>query len=165
MFSLILVMSQHPVVAGNAASTPGRSGGAHTGGWLTAVVQNNFFVSSGAYWDSGAGGRVHRLADGLALIAGSENPGYRIFTRSSFAVAVVCPVTAIMWMDYDGNVGFGGVEPSYPLHMASGAFVSARVVWTNAFSREYKDQIEELTLAGCPDNREEPRSGHFHLHG
>jgi len=158
-------MSQHPVVAGNAASTPGRSGGAHTGGWLTAVVQNNFFVSSGAYWDSGAGGRVHRLADGLALIAGSENPGYRIFTRSSFAVAVVCPVTAIMWMDYDGNVGFGGVEPSYPLHMASGAFVSARVVWTNAFSREYKDQIEELTLAGCPDNREEPRSGHFHLHG
>jgi hypothetical protein len=69
-----------------------------------------------------------------------------MFTRSSFAVDAVCPVTAIMWMDYDGNVGFGGFEPSYPLHMASGAFVSATGVWTNAFSREYKDQIDELTL-------------------
>ncbi len=44
----------------------------------------------------------------------------------------------------NGYVGLG-VFPSVPLHMASGAHVTAGGVWTNASSREYKQDIKSLT--------------------
>ena len=43
-----------------------------------------------------------------------------------------------------GDVGFG-VFADYPLHMASGARVTSGGVWTNASSREYKQDIKSLT--------------------
>jgi hypothetical protein len=43
-----------------------------------------------------------------------------------------------------GFVGFG-VFADYPLHMASGAHVTSGGVWTNASSREYKQDIKSLT--------------------
>jgi hypothetical protein len=51
-------------------------------------------------------------------------------------------------LKYDGNVGFG-VNPSYPLHMANGAYVAAGGAWTDASSRDYKDDIRELSAAGA----------------
>jgi hypothetical protein len=45
-----------------------------------------------------------------------------------------------------GNVGLGVSSPSQPLQMASGAFVSAGGVWTNASSREAKQDIAPLAL-------------------
>ncbi|MCK4533786.1 tail fiber domain-containing protein, partial [bacterium] len=44
-----------------------------------------------------------------------------------------------------GNVGIGTTSPIYPLHMGSGAYCSAVGAWTNASSRKYKENIEELT--------------------
>ncbi len=44
----------------------------------------------------------------------------------------------------NGNVGIGVTSPAYPLQMASGAYVSAGGVWTNASSRAYKQDIAEL---------------------
>ena len=44
-----------------------------------------------------------------------------------------------------GYVGIGVANPSQPLHMASGAHVTVGGVWTNASSREYKENIIELT--------------------
>ncbi|MCF8146563.1 MAG: tail fiber domain-containing protein [Deltaproteobacteria bacterium] len=44
-----------------------------------------------------------------------------------------------------GCVGIGAVSPAYPLQMGSGAYVSAGGVWTNASSREYKQDIRQLT--------------------
>ena len=44
----------------------------------------------------------------------------------------------------EGYVGLG-VYPGYPLQMASGAHVTAGGVWTNASSREYKQDIKALT--------------------
>jgi hypothetical protein len=45
-----------------------------------------------------------------------------------------------------GNVGIGTDSPAYPLEMKSGAYVSTGGVWTNASSREYKDNIQNLSL-------------------
>lgn len=50
-----------------------------------------------------------------------------------------------------GYVGFGKWGPSYPLHMASGAYVSSGGVWTNASSREYKTDIKQLTAEKAID--------------
>jgi hypothetical protein len=44
-----------------------------------------------------------------------------------------------------GYVGIGTTSPSFPLQMASGAHVTAGGVWTNASSREYKQDIKSLT--------------------
>ena len=46
-----------------------------------------------------------------------------------------------------GNVGLGTDTPAYPLQMGSGAYVSTGGVWENASSREYKDNIKELSVA------------------
>ena len=44
-----------------------------------------------------------------------------------------------------GNVGIGTTSPSYPLEMASGAHVTTGGVWTDASSREYKENIRDLS--------------------
>jgi len=44
-----------------------------------------------------------------------------------------------------GNVGIGTAAPANPLQMASGAHVTAGGVWTDASSRELKQDIRELT--------------------
>ena len=44
-----------------------------------------------------------------------------------------------------GYLGVGTTTPSYPLEMASGAYITTGGVWTNASSREYKKDIKELT--------------------
>ena len=44
-----------------------------------------------------------------------------------------------------GSVGIGVSTPAHPLEMASGAHVTAAGVWTNASSRDYKENIRDLT--------------------
>jgi hypothetical protein len=51
----------------------------------------------------------------------------------------------------DGYVGIGTQTPSYPLQMASGARVTVGGVWTNASSREYKENIKGLKLEDAID--------------
>ncbi|MBV6343564.1 tail fiber domain-containing protein, partial [Candidatus Magnetobacterium casensis] len=50
-------------------------------------------------------------------------------------------------MEYGGyvGIGIGTTTPAYPLHMASGAYVTTGGVWTNASSRKYKKDIQSLT--------------------
>jgi hypothetical protein len=50
--------------------------------------------------------------------------------------------------DNGGNVGMGGqTNPAHPLHMGSGAHVTAGGVWTNASSRDYKEEIQTLSAS------------------
>jgi hypothetical protein len=50
--------------------------------------------------------------------------------------------------DNGGNVGIGGqTNPTFPLHMGSGAHVTAGGVWTNASSRDFKEDIHALSAS------------------
>ena len=62
---------------------------------------------------------------------------------SPLYIHIDAPNTAFS-IDSVGYVGFG-VFADYPLHMASGAYVSPGGVWTNASSRAYKQDIKSLT--------------------
>jgi len=55
----------------------------------------------------------------------------------------------------NGYVGIGTQDPAYPLEMSSGAFVTTGGVWTNASSREYKDNIEALATEEALDTLRE----------
>ena len=50
-----------------------------------------------------------------------------------------------------GNVGFGVGFPAYPLQMASGARCTVGGVWTNASSREYKQDIRDLSTEAAEE--------------
>ncbi len=50
-------------------------------------------------------------------------------------------------IDTFGQVGIGTTSPVHPLHMASGAHVTAGGAWTDACSRELKKDIQELSAA------------------
>jgi len=56
---------------------------------------------------------------------------------------------------YGGRVGIGITDPSNPLEMASGAYVSTVGVWTNASSREYKENIKALAVEEAMDTLRE----------
>ena len=52
---------------------------------------------------------------------------------------------AAMLIARNGNVGIGKTEPAYPLEMESGAHVTTGGVWTDASSRDYKENIRDLS--------------------
>ncbi len=73
----------------------------------------------------GVGYIMHNLSDTLTIGAGSVDR---------------------ITIDGSGNVGIGKPRPTHPLDMASGAHVTAGGVWTDASSRELKENIAELSL-------------------
>jgi hypothetical protein len=80
--------------------------------------------SGGADWRTGLhGSKDYRISD---FATGSE--ANRVFISSS-----------------NGNIGLGGqTSPTSPIHHANGATLSAGGVWTNASSRDLKDDICDL---------------------
>lgn len=49
-------------------------------------------------------------------------------------------------IDSNGSIRFGGGNPSFPLEMGSGAHVTTGGVWTDASSKQYKENISSLTV-------------------
>ena len=74
----------------------------------------------------------------------SGDTGYILHNRASTLTIGAGSIDRIT-IDREGNIGFGIDRPGQPLEMASGAYVSAGGVWTNASSRHLKENIEGLT--------------------
>ncbi len=66
-------------------------------------------------------------------------------TRLAFEVGSNFGRAERMVINSLGYVGIGTSNPTYPLQMASGARCTTGGVWTNASSREYKENIKELS--------------------
>jgi hypothetical protein len=110
-----------------------------------AAVQNGdrlgFFVFSG--YD----GTIFRST--AALTAKIDGPVYagNVPTKLVFETSTTgYPRSERMVISSSGNVGIGTSTPSHALHMGSGAYVSTGGVWTDASSREYKENIKDLTV-------------------
>ena len=119
--------------------------GSDVGGWLTSVQDNNFWISSGALFDSSQGGWIQKSPDGKSIFAGSGAAGFRIYAQQGAPVGGIVSAAQRFIIDYNGFAGFGVSTPSYPIHLTSGARCTTGGVWTNASSREYKDNIKELS--------------------
>ena len=120
--------------------------GADTGGWVTSVGENNFFLSSGAMYDQSAGGWIQKSSDGKAVIAGSGAAGYRVFTASGTSVgSAINPPPLRLQIDYSGNMGINTpADPTVAIDTGTGAYLSLGGAWTNNSSRNAKENIESL---------------------
>jgi hypothetical protein len=74
-----------------------------------------------------------------------------IGTGSNHNVQIVANNNIVMTLTPGKYVGIGLSSPSYPLHMQSGAYCSTGGTWTNASSRELKENIEGLSSAEAVD--------------
>ena len=104
--------------------------------------------------------------DRMGIIAGHGKSGFSYFSTAKFQFEVdgtftsgerppsritfhtnVANTSAMerMRIDRDGNLGIGTTSPNNPLEMASGAHVTVGGVWTDASSRQYKENISNLT--------------------
>ncbi len=96
------------------------------------------------------GDRQLWIADSAALTPTSTNATVRIGvggTATPYIDGFSTSATPLnlTFQKNGGNVGIGTTTPANPLQMASGAFVSAAGVWTNASSRELKQDIRDLS--------------------
>jgi hypothetical protein len=113
---------------------------ADSGGWLTSVLQNNFFVSSGARYDGTqpAGHNwVQRSIDGRAVSAGSGSVGYRIFTSKGHSVGDTFDITdsTRLFINYDGEFGINGAPVAgheIPLKRTSASLQKMYLNWSRA---------------------------------
>jgi hypothetical protein len=102
-------------------------------------------------------GAASTLTNNFVAFGGGANIGNAatqidLFTAPNTTTPIGTPRLTIIG---NGNVGIGTQSPSYPLHMASGARVTTGGVWTDASSREYKDEIQSLTTEEAFDTLKE----------
>lgn len=117
-------------------------GGATT---VTDMTDASVFFSN-AYFDGTTWRRVRDgYASGYIAGYGSQHHGTLELDVAPYGTAdsEITALTYGIFISNNGNVGFG-VVPSYPVHSATGAYLSAGGVWTNASSRAYKDNIAKL---------------------
>ena len=104
-------------------------------------------------------GQTGGLMELVDLSAAADRKIFRIFSRSGFTRFQVVKddlsaftVNNVLAFDMsNGNVGLRVASPLHPLHLASGAHCTAGGVFTNASSREFKQDIQPLTSEQAHD--------------
>jgi hypothetical protein len=101
-------------------------------------------------------GAASTATGNFVAFGGSQNTSNAATQIDFFTAADNTTLTgsARLTIKGSGYIGMGTQTPSYPLHMASGAYVTTGGVWTNASSREYKEQIETLTTGEAVETLE-----------
>jgi hypothetical protein len=87
----------------------------------------------------GAGFQFSVPTGGLWFFKGTQNNGFKIRDAAN-------GIDVMYFQASTGNVGIGTDSPSHPLELAGGAY-SDGTTWNTASSREYKDNIRELSAA------------------
>ncbi len=83
--------------------------------------------------------------DGATGIVSADSSHVFIGAKSNHDFRLIANDSPKITILPSGNVGFGVNAPANPIQMASGAFCSAGGTWTNASSRELKENIQSLT--------------------
>jgi hypothetical protein len=129
-----------------------------SGGFTTFSVEDNGLVSTTdrynvqaqypGFWldETGAGhkGAYFVLGENWVQVQ-RRAQNFGAYEASPVFINIGAPHSAFV-VAATGYVGFGQWDPSYPLQMGSGAHCTAGGVWTNASSREYKQDIKSLTM-------------------
>ena len=98
-------------------------------------------------------GAIARAGDNVVKLGGGNDLG----NAATKIVFFTAPNTinkggkARLTIQGNGYIGIGTKDPNYPLDMDSGAYVTTGGVWTDASSREYKDNIEALATQEALD--------------
>jgi hypothetical protein len=88
--------------------------------------------------------RFGQVLGGWAEMLGVAGNGFAIGTVGATPLILGTNSTNRLTIAGVGGVGIGVTLPAHPLHMASGAHVTAGGVWTNGSSREYKFDVQTL---------------------
>ena len=86
---------------------------------------------------------VYRKVEGRAIAKRSGNVGPEVDVSHHYGVNI------------------GTTNQTFPLQMGSGAHVTAGGVWTNASSRDYKENIRDLTIEEAKEALEKLRPTKF----
>ncbi len=81
---------------------------------------------------------------GLMITQSSGDTGYIMHNLAS-TLTIGAGSQDRITIDREGNVGIGVAKPVHPLELVSGAHVSTGGVWTNASSRDLKENIAGLS--------------------
>ena len=115
----------------------------HKAGYSNTTGSNNVLLGYQAGYSNIIGsGNVF-----LGYQAGyNEKSSNKLYINNSNAVnPLVYGNFSTKIVNINGKLGIGKKAPAYPIHLASGARVTTGGVWTNASSREYKDNIKTLS--------------------
>ena|SRR6185369_12230201 len=124
--------------------------GADNGGYLTSVLENNFFVSSGAVFDLDAGGWIQKSSDGCSVYFGSGGVGFRAFTQcGAYAVGdvITAPQQSFL-LDYSANMAIGGglmvnaLAQAKPACNAANGPLIPGMIWYTAGAAGVKDSVQ-----------------------
>ena len=158
LFALVMVFtlpisafSAEKLVVKNAGGTT--TFGVEDNGRVSTADRYNTSSGTPGFWlnETGTGNKgAFFVLDSKWMQVQRRAQGFGAYEASPMFINVGAPHTAFVIAE-TGNVGFGQWNPSHPIHMVSGAFVTSGGVWTNASSREYKKDIKDLTTDEAVD--------------
>ncbi len=103
--------------------------------------------------ETGAGNKgAYLVLDGKRIQVQRRAQGFGAWEAGILEIYVAAPQNSFILKE-NGYLGLGVANPAHPIHAATanGAHLTAGGTWTNASSREFKQNIKELTTDEAVD--------------